>query len=45
VRLIGRGGHGAWPESTVDPVVMAASTVLRLQTIVSRESPPSSPSS
>jgi amidohydrolase len=37
VRLIGRGGHGAWPESTVDPVVMAASTVLRLQTVVSRE--------
>jgi amidohydrolase len=37
VRLIGRGGHGAWPESTVDPVVMAASAVLRLQTIVSRE--------
>jgi hippurate hydrolase len=37
VRLIGRGGHGAWPESTIDPVVMAASTVLRLQTIVSRE--------
>jgi len=37
VRLIGRGGHGAWPESTVDPVVMAAGTVLRLQTIPSRE--------
>ena len=37
VRLFGRGGHGAWPESTVDPVVMAASTVMRLQTIVSRE--------
>jgi amidohydrolase len=37
VRLIGRGGHGAWPESTIDPVVMAASTVLRLQTVVSRE--------
>lgn len=37
VRLIGRGGHGAWPESTVDPIVMAASTVLRLQSIVSRE--------
>jgi len=37
VRLFGRGGHGAWPESTVDPVVMAAATVLRLQTIVSRE--------
>jgi amidohydrolase len=37
VRLIGRGGHGAWPESTIDPIVMAASAVLRLQTIVSRE--------
>jgi hippurate hydrolase len=37
VRLIGRGGHGAWPESTVDPVGMAAATVLRLQTIPSRE--------
>ncbi len=37
LRMIGRGGHGAWPESTVDPIVMAASTVLRLQTIVSRE--------
>jgi amidohydrolase len=37
VRLIGRGGHGAWPESTVDPVLMAASSVMRLQTIVSRE--------
>ncbi|MGC9669849.1 amidohydrolase [Planosporangium sp. 12N6] len=39
VRLFGRGGHGARPESTVDPVVMAASTVLRLQTVVSREVP------
>jgi amidohydrolase len=37
VRLIGRGGHGAWPEACIDPVVMAASAVLRLQTIVSRE--------
>jgi amidohydrolase len=37
VRMIGRGGHGAWPEATIDPVVMAASTVLRLQTVVSRE--------
>jgi hippurate hydrolase len=39
VRLFGRGGHGAKPESTVDPVVMAAATVLRLQTVVSREVP------
>ncbi len=37
IRVFGRGGHGSMPESTVDPVVMAASTVLRLQTIVSRE--------
>lgn len=37
VRLIGRGGHGSRPETTVDPVVMAAATVLRLQGVVSRE--------
>jgi hippurate hydrolase len=37
VKLFGRGGHGSGPEFTVDPVVMAASTVIRLQTIVSRE--------
>ena len=37
IRLFGRGAHGSMPESSVDPVVMAAATVLRLQTIVSRE--------
>ncbi|WP_117208522.1 amidohydrolase [Allorhizocola rhizosphaerae] len=37
VKLFGRGGHGSRPETTVDPVVMAAATVLRLQTIVARE--------
>jgi hippurate hydrolase len=37
VRLFGRGAHGSMPESSVDPVVMAAATVLRLQTIVARE--------
>jgi len=37
VRMFGRGGHGSRPEVTVDPVVMAAATVLRLQTITSRE--------
>ena len=35
--MFGRGAHGSMPESSVDPVVMAAATVLRLQTIVSRE--------
>jgi hippurate hydrolase len=33
----GRGGHGSRPETTVDPIVMAAAAVLRLQTVVSRE--------
>jgi hippurate hydrolase len=37
IRLVGRGAHASMPESSVDPVVMAAATVLRLQTIVSRE--------
>src|SRR4051794_26255370 len=37
VRLFGRGAHGSMPESSVDPVVMAAATVMRLQTVVSRE--------
>src|SRR4051794_37476506 len=37
VTLHGSGGHGSRPESTVDPVVMAAATVMRLQTLVSRE--------
>jgi hippurate hydrolase len=37
ITMHGRGGHGSRPEATVDPVVMAAATVLRLQTIVSRE--------
>ena len=37
IRMFGRGAHGSMPEAAVDPVVMAASTVLRLQTVVSRE--------
>ncbi|RLV55515.1 amidohydrolase [Aeromicrobium phragmitis] len=37
VRLIGQGAHGSMPQNSIDPVVMAAETVLRLQTIVSRE--------
>jgi hippurate hydrolase len=41
IRLFGRGAHGSMPQASVDPVVMAASTVLRLQTIVSREVAPS----
>src|SRR5690349_11635321 len=40
IRLFGRGAHGSMPEASIDPVVMAAATVLRLQTIVSREVAP-----
>jgi hippurate hydrolase len=39
----GVGGHGAWPHKTKDPVVLAAQTVLALQTIVSRETEPTEP--
>ncbi|KAJ8609208.1 hypothetical protein MRB53_039244 [Persea americana] len=37
VTLHGRGGHASQPHMLVDPVVMAAATIMRLQTIVSRE--------
>jgi amidohydrolase len=37
VVLHGKGGHGSRPETTVDPVLMAAATVLRLQGIVAQE--------
>jgi hippurate hydrolase len=37
VVLHGRGAHGSRPETAVDPVVMAAATVLRLQGVVARE--------
>ncbi|KAK3374830.1 hypothetical protein B0H63DRAFT_480973 [Podospora didyma] len=40
VTLHGRGSHASMPHRAVDPVVMAASTVMRLQTIVSREVDP-----
>lgn len=37
VVLHGRGGHGSAPEQTVDPIVLGAATVMKLQTVVSRE--------
>ena len=43
VTLFGRGGHGGKPETTVDPIVMAARTVLALQQLVSREKDPLEP--
>ena len=41
--IYGKGGHGAAPQNTVDPIVIAARTVLTLQTIVSREINPQDP--
>jgi amidohydrolase len=43
IELIGRGGHGAMPQSAVDPVVGAAQLVGLLQTIASRETAPQQP--
>lgn len=43
VTVKGKGGHGASPHSTVDPIVLAARIVLDLQTIVSREVNPTDP--
>jgi hippurate hydrolase len=44
VHIFGRGGHGARPETTIDPIVIAARTIVALQTIVSREMSPFDPS-
>lgn len=43
VIIKGRGGHGAYPHTTIDPVVLASRTVLALQTIASREVSPLEP--
>jgi amidohydrolase len=41
ITVYGRGGHGSMPQNTIDPVVLAAMIVIRLQTVVSREIAPS----
>jgi amidohydrolase len=43
ITIVGRGGHGAVPHNTVDPIVIAARTIMGLQTIVSRENNPLEP--
>ncbi|KUI39793.1 amidohydrolase [Mycobacterium sp. GA-2829] len=43
ITVHGRGAHGSMPQSSVDPVVLAAMIVLRLQTVVSREVAPTEP--
>lgn len=43
LEVFGRGGHGAYPQDTIDPIVISAQIVIALQTIVSRESSPFDP--
>ena len=43
IRIKGRGGHGAHPDKTVDPIVAASNVVMSIQTIASREVPPVNP--
>ena len=40
VKIFGRGAHGSSPQTSIDPVIMAAATTMRLQTIISREVAP-----
>ncbi len=43
IELVGKGGHGAMPEKSVDPIVGASELVMLLQTIASREVAPPQP--
>ncbi|KAK6435185.1 hypothetical protein LTR95_008626 [Oleoguttula sp. CCFEE 5521] len=40
VRIWGRGGHGAYPQQCIDPILTASNIVVRLQSITSRETAP-----
>lgn len=44
ITIKGKGGHGAQPQATIDPVVIAAQILLSLQTVVSRVANPTNPS-
>ncbi|MEJ7762027.1 MAG: amidohydrolase [Thermomicrobiales bacterium] len=43
IRIQGKGGHGARPQATVDPIAVGAQIVVALQTVVSRETDPTVP--
>jgi amidohydrolase len=43
ITVHGRGAHGSMPQASVDPAVLAAMIVVRLQTVISREIPPTEP--
>lgn len=43
LRVIGRGGHGATPELTIDPIAIAALMITALQQVISRQASPKQP--
>jgi len=43
ITVHGRGAHGSMPQASIDPVVLAAMIVVRLQTVISRETQPGEP--
>ena len=43
ITVYGRGAHGSMPQASIDPVVLAAMIVVRLQTVISRETNPGEP--
>jgi amidohydrolase len=43
LRVIGKGGHGATPELTIDPVVISSHIIIALQQIISRNASPKQP--
>jgi hippurate hydrolase len=43
ITVYGKGGHGAYPHRTIDPIVIAARTVVALQTVISRDKDPLEP--
>src|SRR6185312_7363204 len=43
ITVYGRGAHGSMPQASVDPVVLAAMIVVRLQTVIAREVAPTDP--
>lgn len=43
ISIFGRGGHGAYPQNTIDPLLIASQLVLSINTIVSRKVAPGSP--
>ncbi|MGC4057463.1 MAG: M20 family metallopeptidase [Chitinophagaceae bacterium] len=44
IKITGKGGHAALPHQTIDPIAIAAETIVALQQVVSRRSNPVSPS-